>query len=151
MMYPVVAMPSLKELRERASMSQAELADLVGVRYQLVSDWERGVYTPRPSNVRKLCRALSCKREELEFNIPDPNPLAGVSCLPVDDRQMERDSMIQRIIELEAQVKTGTTMLDDLVNMVEESEARIDSQQEYIDKLTALLKTHGLEHYIKRL
>ena len=132
-------------------MSQAELADLVGVRYQLVSDWERGVYTPRPSNVRKLCRALSCKREELEFNIPDPNPLAGVSCLPVDDRQMERDSMIQRIIELEEQVKTGTTMLDDLVKMVEESEARIDSQQEYIDKLTALLKTHGLEHYIKRL
>jgi transcriptional regulator with XRE-family HTH domain len=151
MMYPVVAMPSLKELRERASMSQAELADLVGVRYQLVSDWERGVYTPRPSNVRKLCRALSCKREELEFNIPDPNPLAGVSCLPVDDRQMERDSMIQRIIELEEQVKTGTTMLDDLVKMVEESEARIDSQQEYIDKLTALLKTHGLDHYIKRL
>ncbi len=132
-------------------MSQAELADLVGVRYQLVSDWERGVYTPRPSNVRKLCRALSCKREELEFNIPDPNPLAGVSCLPVDDRQMERDSMIQRIIELEEQVKTGTTMLDDLVKMVEESEARIDSQQEYIDKLTALLKTHGLDHYIKRL
>ena len=151
MMYPVVAMPSLKELRERASMSQAELADLVGVRYQLVSDWERGVYTPRPSNVRKLCRALSCKREELEFNIPDPNPLAGVSCLPVDDRQMERDGMSQRIKELEAQVKTGTTMLDDLVKMVEESEARIDSQQEYIDKLTALLKTHGLEHYIKRL
>ena len=161
MMYPVVAMPSLKELRERASMSQAELADLVGVRYQLVSDWERGVYTPRPSNVRKLCRALSCKREELEFNIPDPNPLAGVSCLPVDDRQMERDSMIQRIVpvdvlhnrikELEEQVKTGTTMLDDLVMMVEESEARIDSQQEYIDKLVDLLKTHGLEHYIKRL
>ena len=151
MLYPIIAMPSLKELRERASMSQAELADLVGVRYQLVSDWERGVYTPRPSNVRKLCRALSCKREELEFNIPDPNPLAGVSCLPVDDRQMERDSMIQRIIELEAQVKTGTTMLDDLVNMVEESEARIDSQQEYIDKLVDLLKKHGLEHYIKRL
>lgn len=151
MMYPVVAMPSLKELRERASMSQAELADLVGVRYQLVSDWERGVYTPRPSNVRKLCRALSCKREELEFNIPDPNPLAGVSCLPVDDRQMERDAMIQRIKELEAQVKTGTTMLGDLVKMVEESEARIDSQQEYIDKLVDLLKTHGLEHYIKRL
>ena len=97
-------------------MSQAELADLVGVRYQLVSDWERGVYTPRPSNVRKLCRALSCKREELEFNIPDPNPLAGASCLPMDDRQMERDSMIQRIIELEEQVKTGTTMLDDLVD-----------------------------------
>ena len=151
MMYPVVAMPSLKELRERASMSQAELADLVGVRYQLVSDWERGVYTPRPSNVRKLCRALSCKREELEFNIPDPNPLAGASCLPVDDRQMERDAMIQRIIELEGQVKTGTTMLDDLVKMVEESEARIDSQQEYIDKLIDLLKRHGLEHYIKRL
>ena len=150
-MYPVVAMPSLKELRERASMSQAELADLVGVRYQLVSDWERGVYTPRPSNVRKLCRALSCKREELEFNIPDPNPLAGASCLPMDDRQMERDSMIQRIIELEEQVKTGTTMLDDLVKMVEESEARIDSQQEYIDKLVDLLKKHGLEHYIKRL
>jgi uncharacterized coiled-coil protein SlyX len=59
--------------------------------------------------------------------------------------------MIQRIIELEEQVKTGTTMLDDLVKMVEESEARIDSQQEYIDKLTALLKTHGLDHYIKRL
>ena len=115
-----------------------------------MSDWERGVYTPRPSNVRKLCRALSCKREELEFNIPDPlgdwmeNWCGTSQIVPVD-------VLHNRIKELEEQVKTGPTMLDDLVKMVEESEARIDSQQEYIDKLTALLKTHGLEHYIKRL
>ncbi len=134
-MYPVVAMPSLKELRERASMSQAELADLVGVRYQLVSDWERGVYTPRPSNVRKLCRALSCKREELEFS--NPNPSSFITCdgdLPLE---VVVSMQQERIIELQ--------------QMLDGSFEHINSQQEYIDKLTALLKTHGLDHYIKRL
>ena len=136
-------------------MSQAELADLVGVRYQLVSDWERGVYTPRPSNVRKVCRALKCKRADLEFSKPDPmqeimeNNSFGTSA--IDNLQSEGGFFLGRIKELEKQVETGTTLLEDMVKKVEEAEARIDTQEEYIDKLTGLLKKHGLDHYIKRL
>ena len=66
-------MPSLKQLRERSSMTQADLADELGVSYQLISAWERGIYMPRPANIRKICRVLRCKRDELEFApaIPD--------------------------------------------------------------------------------
>ena len=131
-------MPSLKELRKIASMSQAELGDLVGVRYQLVSDWERGVYTPRPSNIRKICRALKCKRQDLEFNITDPMKLLHeMSYLPLDDRQIETEGRYQRIKELEKQVKDGTTLLEKIV-------LHMDAQEEYIENLENIIREAGL-------
>ena len=137
-MYPINVMPSLKALRKIASLSQAELGDLVGVRYQLVSDWERGVYTPKPSNIRKLCRALKCRREDLEFSVRDPMDLLhGMACLPSDDRQIAMEGRSDRIKELEKQVKDGTTLLEKIV-------LHMDAQEEYIENLENIIREAGL-------
>ena len=51
-------MPTLKELREDALLSQEELARLCGVSIQTVYYWERGATTPRLKHLRKLVGAL---------------------------------------------------------------------------------------------
>ena len=63
-------MPTLRELRGRAVLTQAELAELAGVTPATVSDLEMGKRKPRPSTIRKLGKALRVKPSEIEFNWP---------------------------------------------------------------------------------
>lgn len=65
-------MPTLRELRERAVLTQAELADLAGVTPATVSDLEMGKRKPRPSTIRKLGKALKVKAAEIEFDFARP-------------------------------------------------------------------------------
>jgi transcriptional regulator with XRE-family HTH domain len=118
-MYPLNDMPTLKELRLRANLSQKALADKVDVSTQHVSCWERGVYNPNTASVRKICRALRCKRYELEFSSHD---------LPANE---------DRIKELEKQVADGTTLLEKIVS-------HMDTQEEYIENLENIIKDAGL-------
>ena len=138
MMYPIIVMKYLKEMRQRASMSQAELGDLVGVRYQLVSAWERGVHTPRGSNIRKICKALNCTREELELGFLNP---INWSCLPDIDEQIDRESEVTYISKSDATKDS----------LIQKLDATVQEQAELIEKLTDLLEKHGLDHYINRL
>jgi transcriptional regulator with XRE-family HTH domain len=113
-------MPTLKELRLRTNLSQKALAAKIGVSTQHVSCWERGVYTPNTTSVRKICRALRCKRYELEFSSPD---------LPINE---------DRITKLEKQVTDGTTLLEKIV-------AHMDTQEEYIENLENIIRDAGLD------
>ncbi len=56
---------TLKELRERALLSQGELAKAVGVHRLTVVAWESGRTKPHPEQRRKLVEALHCTPEEL--------------------------------------------------------------------------------------
>ncbi len=123
-------MATLRELRTLANLTQKELADKVGVSKQHVSSWERGQYTPSPSSFRKLCRALKCKRADLEVSSPNEGTLEA------------------RIDELEQQVETGSSLLTNMVTMMQESEERIDFQQQRIHALETILKQNGLGDFI---
>jgi transcriptional regulator with XRE-family HTH domain len=59
------AVNGLRALRERRLLTQGELAERVGVRYQTVWTWETGVARPRPGAMRKLCEVLQVTPEEL--------------------------------------------------------------------------------------
>lgn len=48
----------IKEFRELHKMTQGDLADLVGVTKAAVSDWERGVSSPRPHLQALVAREL---------------------------------------------------------------------------------------------
>ena len=48
--------------RKLAGMSQTQLATLVGVPRNYVSDWERGRHEPRPGSFAKLTEALERPR-----------------------------------------------------------------------------------------
>ena len=52
-------------MRERAALSQAELAAKAGVAKPTVIDLELGRSEARPSTVRKLADALGCQPVEL--------------------------------------------------------------------------------------
>lgn len=48
-------MNRIKELREYANLSQAQLASTIGVNQTAVSQWERGATMPKLPQVKKLC------------------------------------------------------------------------------------------------
>jgi len=63
------AMPTLRELRERAVLSQADLEALSGVARTTISELERGTRKkPFPRTIRKLAKALGCKPNEIEIS-----------------------------------------------------------------------------------
>lgn len=58
---------TLKDLRIKAGLTQHQLAILLDMRVNTISEWERGVTEPRIP-VRKvllLCKTLDCSLEEL--------------------------------------------------------------------------------------
>jgi putative transcriptional regulator len=57
----------LKELRTGAGLTQAELADRVGVSRKTINTVENGVFTPSTTLALKLARALKVSVEKLFF------------------------------------------------------------------------------------
>ncbi len=58
-------MNGLRALRMRRLLTQQELAERVGVRYQTVWTWETGTARPRAAHMRKLCEVLEVTPDEL--------------------------------------------------------------------------------------
>ncbi len=56
---------NVKAIRRAKGLSQAELADLVGVRRQAIYDMESGRYTPNTAIALRLARELNCRVEDL--------------------------------------------------------------------------------------
>jgi transcriptional regulator with XRE-family HTH domain len=58
---------TLKGLRERAGLTQRQVADALGVTATTVGSWERGEKEPRPSflQVKQLIEILNCSLDEL--------------------------------------------------------------------------------------
>lgn len=57
----------IKEERQKAGLSQGELADLVGVSRNTISSIETGQFSPTAKLAMILCIALNKKFEELFF------------------------------------------------------------------------------------
>ena len=51
-------MATLKEMRDKAILTQEELAQAVGVSKMTIYSWERGETSPRPAHIRKLAEVL---------------------------------------------------------------------------------------------
>jgi len=60
-----VAVDNLEPIRRRNLLTQKELAQMVGVSWQTISEWERGNMQPRMTHVRALCVALKVTPEQL--------------------------------------------------------------------------------------
>lgn len=61
-------MATLRELRDRAFLSQQELADEATVSKRTIERLEAGTHRPRGRTVRKLARALKVDPREIEFS-----------------------------------------------------------------------------------
>ena len=60
-------MKSLRTLREAKGLTQAQLANAVGVAPSSVYNWERGKFEPRASQLRELARVLGVRMDEIDF------------------------------------------------------------------------------------
>jgi DNA-binding XRE family transcriptional regulator len=78
MMYYYLAMPTLKELRDRLFLSPGELAEKAGVPASTIYNLESGKNKPIRRTVRKLADALGVRPEDIEFTKPQKAPPAPV-------------------------------------------------------------------------
>ena len=55
----------IKETRKKRGLTQKQLAELLGVKQQNISDWERGERSPSIKNLKKLAEILNCQIDDL--------------------------------------------------------------------------------------
>ncbi len=65
-------MPTLRQLREEAVLTQAELAELVGFAVTAISHWETGNKRLRAANIRSLAKAFAVRPQEVLAAIRTP-------------------------------------------------------------------------------
>ena len=56
---------TIHTLRKEKGLTQAQLADLVGVHKNMVYGWETSKFKPRGENLLRLADALNCDAREL--------------------------------------------------------------------------------------
>ncbi|MEU9187573.1 helix-turn-helix transcriptional regulator [Streptomyces sp. NPDC048484] len=64
-MSPVFSGQKLKEVRSKRGLSQAQVANRMGVGHVYISYWENDRYAPNGVNMVLLLRALGCDLEEV--------------------------------------------------------------------------------------
>ena len=62
-----MVMATIRELRLKRFLSQAELAERVGVGIVSVSRWETGKQRPQLRTIRKIAKVLKVNPEDIEF------------------------------------------------------------------------------------
>src|SRR5439155_24984306 len=75
----------LECLRQQVPLTQAELAERVGVAELTVRRWETEGLRPQPAHVRSLCSALDVTPAELGYGTDDPAPSEPAPDPPLDE------------------------------------------------------------------
>lgn len=65
-MSPKSEKSKIARLREQAGLTQAELADYIGVSENTIANWEKGNASKWIRNLNRLCNALSCDLKDLD-------------------------------------------------------------------------------------
>jgi transcriptional regulator with XRE-family HTH domain len=87
---------NLRELRERAALSQGELASEAGISKNAVGQLERGEFNPRPATVRRLAEALGVRPDEL-WESTSPKARARLSHEePTEQDEREEELQMER-------------------------------------------------------
>ena len=58
-------MSNIKTFRERAGLTQFQLAEMLGVKRSTVAMWEAGTNMPKANKLLALAKILDCSIEEL--------------------------------------------------------------------------------------
>lgn len=63
----------IRECRKNRRLSQEALAELMGVKFQSIHQWEAGKVTPRPHRITLLAEILHTSPEWIQFGIAKPS------------------------------------------------------------------------------
>ncbi len=67
----------LRQARKAANMTQKELAQAVELKHNAVSNWEKGISSPDPDTIRRLCEILRMP-PNFFFDTEESATLSGV-------------------------------------------------------------------------
>ncbi|MHB8627013.1 MAG: helix-turn-helix domain-containing protein [Aggregatilineales bacterium] len=110
----------LKQARQRAGLSQAQLGRRLGVVFQQVAKWEQKVSAPTPDTLGRLAQILGCTTDWLLELVDEPNSHLYDTDLSEDERQLillyrrgELPNLIQRLV---TELAEGNPQKDPLVD-----------------------------------
>ena len=67
----------LRQARKAAGMTQKELAEAVELKHNAISNWEKGISSPDPATIRRLCDILRMQ-PNFFFDTAESDALSGV-------------------------------------------------------------------------
>ena len=107
----------IKEMRQKACLTQRELAEKVGISQQAINQIETEVTNPSYKTLLKIAEALDCPVSDLDKNRPETMSDAEIkytvdNMLPMTvserNRLMDKIKVVNDLLEIGTQM-TGTT------------------------------------------
>ncbi len=137
----------IKDARERAGLTQTQLAEKVGVRYQSVQQWEAGATSPARAKMVKIAAALGVTVAFIEYGMDAVAEEAAVyaitdeareiaqawNALPEAKRRLYRDAILNDAAvatvfpEIGAQV-AGSASYHSMIERIRRSRAKLEHQ-----------------------
>ncbi len=107
----------IKQARLAKDMTQAELADAVGVSPQSVQQWETST-EPRKNRVMKIAEILGVDVNWLLFGKPDSENRKDVVKIELEDDSNVQGRYKVEILDIEASAGAGVMVLDDFIETI---------------------------------
>lgn len=87
----------LKLVRKQKGLTQKELADLLGIPYQGISQYERGIRNPKYQTIEKLAKALECDISDLISPKQEAQMILDMLCGVEQDDLGMQDEFIEML------------------------------------------------------
>ncbi|EOD2822288.1 S24 family peptidase [Providencia stuartii] len=107
----------IKQARLAKDMTQAELADAVGVSPQSVQQWETST-EPRKNRVMKIAEILGVDANWLLFGRPESENRKDVVKIELEDGSNVQERYKVEILDIEASAGSGVMVLDDFIETI---------------------------------
>ncbi len=107
----------IKQARLAKDMTQAELADAVGVSPQSVQQWETST-EPRKNRVMKIAEILGVDANWLLFGRPESENKKDVVKIELEDDSHVQGRYKVEILDIEASAGNGVMVLDDFIETI---------------------------------
>ena len=117
----------IRHRRKELGMTQKQLADKLGVRYQTVQAWELNARNPKPETVKKFAEALDVSANWLIYGEGNPDQ---ISLLDLDAFEGELKKAVRKgngAVELSE--SSAKKILDGLQNILDDSLEDADWQE----------------------
>ena len=135
----------IREARKKAGMTQAELADKLGIPYQSIGQWERDLRNPKPGTLEKIASALGINWYELYAESEKEQMEAKKNYDIAKFLSEKRKGVKVGIIGKDGKTEFRDITIDDYFELFEEDAERKKKYLSLYDQLNGLGKKKAIE------
>ena len=104
----------IKRARQKAGMTQAQLAEKLGIPYQSIGQWERDVRNPKLDTLKRIADALNISIQELA-GIPKWVDEKNIWELPdISTQEKKTSDEVQEWLDLLKELRSASHLLSDV-------------------------------------